>query len=346
MSVRLLPGLLAFVLLALAGAAMAGEDTRDIKDWHAECRPDGYCAATASAQADSSAGAVLRVGRHARQSYWELSITPVAAPDPLAAFTASVDGAGIGFRSPDEVGAYGAPDDFYFIGPKAQILMDRLMPGRQMSVSFTDTSARPHTALFSLAGLTAALIWIDDRQHRIGSERVAEVPPYGLVPVGPDAPPAPVPQALIDFHRTQADCDPFETLPSGRDIVAGALDAGQVLYLLPCSAGAYNVRFRAYLGRGGDFEPLYFATYSDHFGWAGTPYLVNPDFDPANLTLSMFDKARAIADCGATAQWQWVDGGFRLVSYRYRSACDGDHPGDFPVVYARDPAAMEPEDRD
>ena len=60
--------------------------------------------------------------------------------------------------------------------------MDRLMPGSALDVSFTDESGAATATTFSLTGLTAALIWIDERQGRLGSERVAEVPPYGLSP--------------------------------------------------------------------------------------------------------------------------------------------------------------------
>ena len=56
------------------------------------------------------------------------------------------------------------------------------MPGAALDVTFTDDSGATGKAGFSLDGLTAALVWIDERQGRLGSERVAEAPTVGLDP--------------------------------------------------------------------------------------------------------------------------------------------------------------------
>ena len=71
----------------------------------------------------------------------------------------------------------------------------------------------PQQAGFSLSGLTAALLWIDEQQRRVGSERVASAPPHGLVPAGQGQEATPdIPVALFDQHRADPECAPFEEL--------------------------------------------------------------------------------------------------------------------------------------
>jgi hypothetical protein len=170
-----------------------GEIRKYFKDWTAVCRPDGYCAAAtylnpAAATYLNSAAAtpaigdyVLGIGRPARQTYWEVSFTPtLATADAGKGFTATVDGDTLAFSFPAEIAPYGATNDFFFLGDKAQTLLDRLVPASSAGIAFTDAQGQARLAPFSLAGIGAALIWIDGMQGRIGSERVTGPPPYGL----------------------------------------------------------------------------------------------------------------------------------------------------------------------
>src|SRR5882757_66533 len=107
---------IAFIFLAIsvvpALADNFGETRKYFKDWLTACRADGYCSATAYVNPGANgavADYILRVGRQARQTYWELSFTTVATmADGKAPFTASVDGKAESFAAPDAVSAFGS----------------------------------------------------------------------------------------------------------------------------------------------------------------------------------------------------------------------------------------------
>lgn len=340
---RALLMLFAALLFALPAAAQEnGEIRRYFRDWLAACRADGYCSAIAYVRPNSGGGRDadywLRVGRHAEGVYWEVSFTTIAAQaDPWRDFTVDVDGNSTTFSLSPEVGAYGSANDFYFLGDKAQEVMDRFGPGRTATISFTDTDGNTREAVFSLSGLTAALLWIDEQQHRIGSERVASAPPVGLVPIGEGAEaPAHVPAALLDRHRGDAECEPLEELANGRDIESFDLGDGQQVYFLPCWSAAYNFGWKVYVGSAGDFWPQYFAYYGG-MGWSGTPFVVNYAYDPQTHTLRDFNKGRGVGDCGSQGSWVWDSYAFRLTEYRYRDCGEEiDERGElleFPLVF-------------
>lgn len=197
-----------------AVAQRSGETRQYFKDWLAACRVDGYCSATAYQNPSPGNGTVadyvLRVGRHAEGIYWEISFSTVATMgDATQPFEVAVDGDAERFAGSSEVAAYGSINDFFLLGPKAQAVMDRLAPGAELTVAFTDTDGNRQEAVFSLAGLTASLIWIDEQQNRLGSERVAEAPPVGLTLAGGVRPT--IPEALMAHRATDTDCSTAST---------------------------------------------------------------------------------------------------------------------------------------
>ena len=340
--------LLPLLLLVLAVAPVAGQDgmeeRRYFHDWLADCRTDGYCSATAYVNPSPGNGTVadyvLRIGRHAEQTYWEISLSTVASmADAASPFVVNVDGAAETFSGPDEVAAFGALNDFFLLGRKAQAVMDRLAPGRTISFAFVDQEGTPQQAGFSLAGLTASLIWIDEKQGRLGSERVAEAPPVGLdrAPATPAVGPADIPPALLAQHEADTDCQPFGDIANGGDIeIDRELGEGGTLYILPCWSAAYNFGWRAYVDRFGDgrFETVALPRFVPGEGWSATTTLVNYGYDSDTETLYTFGRHRGIGDCGEQGMWQWHESGFRLLEYRFKAECDGGEPGDFPVVYS------------
>jgi len=182
---RLVLSLILLLLVVPAQAGPFGETRKYFDHWLGACRPDGYCSATAYVDPGANgtvAAYILRIGREAEQTYWQLSLTTVATmADERYPLTASVDDKSVGtFSPPTDIGAFGSINDFYFLGSGAQHLMDRLVGGHTVAFAFTATDGTAQEARFPLDGLSQALIWIDTLQHRIGSERVAEAPPYGL----------------------------------------------------------------------------------------------------------------------------------------------------------------------
>src|SRR5690606_31885664 len=111
----------------------------------------------------------------------------------------------------------------------------------EVRFDFNDASGVAQTARFELAGLSAALLYIDEAQQRLGSERVASTPPHGLTPAGNEQTATPtVPPVLLDRMAADPECEPMETLANGRDIYAGTLDDSTEIFVLPCWSAAYN----------------------------------------------------------------------------------------------------------
>lgn len=326
------------MLLVPWQVASAQETRRYFQDWLAACRQDGYCSTIAYDNTASTAGVdadyLLRVGRQAEGLNWELSFTSVLAmPGLNAGFDVTIDDKPFRFAPPNNVGAYGSINEFFFLNQPAQSLFDAMGPGERMRVMFTDQGGQSQTATFSLNGLTAALLWIDEQQGRLGSERVAKAAPVGLTPVS-SAYPANVPAELLQRHAQNPDCEPFEVLPHADAVIQAATDEGHI-YFLPCTAGAYNFSYTAWSQSGNYFSQLLFAEYSDFAGWTGTATLVNPDYNAETGILTAFQKGRGIGDCGSFGRWQWTGYNFRMLEYAYKDACDAEGGIEsFPIIYS------------
>lgn len=326
------------VLLLPWQAATAQEDRHYFQDWLAACRADGYCSAIAYDNTDSTAGVdadyLLRVGRQSDGLYWEISFTTVLTmPGANAGFDVTVDNTPFHFAPPYDAGAYGSINDFFFLNEAAQRMFDAMGPGDHLRVMFNDESRQSQTATFSLNGLTAALLWIDEQQSRVGSERVADAAPIGLTPVSRNYP-ANVPAELLRHHAGSGDCEPFEVLPHADAVIQVEIEAG-TLYFLPCFAGAYNFAYTVWAERNDYLSQILFAEYTETLGWTGTPTLFNPDFDAKTGILTAFNKGRGIGDCGSFGRWQWTGSNFKMLEYAYKNECDAlGGVNSFPIVYS------------
>jgi len=352
-----LAALLLIFSAAPSALAQQAESRRYFGDWLAACRPDGYCSTVSYVNPNADGRAAdhwFRIGRHAQGTYWELSFTPIVVmADPAAPFTLSVDGTAETFVGPDEVAAYAAINDFFLLGKKAQSLMDRLMPGTSLQVSFTADTGIETTTAFSLKGLTAALIWIDEMQGRLGSERVAEAPPEGLTIVSAVGTPLPqgevaladIPAHLVAEHEARLDaCDGLDIV-GNQPLYRYDLGEDQWLYLLPCTAGAYNAFYSAYLDTGTGFELLSFATPSYAAGWQAEAGIWFESFDPPTGQLRSYNRGRGIGDCGMRGLWQWTGSLFAMQVYTLQAQCDASvPPGEFPEIFRNDtaPADLRP----
>lgn len=349
---RTIIALLALTAL-LATPAGAAEIRRYFGDWLATCRDDGYCSAIAYDNLNPGDGRVadnwFRIGRHAEKIWWELSFTSIAQMAvPDVPFAVSVDGTTEHFAGPSEIAAFGSVNDFFLLGPKAQSVMDRLMPGTALEVGFTAETGDPAQARFSLRGLTAALIWIDETQGRLGSERVAEAPPIGLTPVAPTSAALPagelalsdIPADLVALDGARPDaCDGFDIVDF--PFYAYPLGDNRTLFFLPCTGGAYNRFYSVYVSDGVTYERLDFATPSYRAGWQAEAGIWLESFDPATLELRSANLGRGLGDCGMRGLWRWNGSMFVMLEYRLQADCDETvAPGEFPVIYTNPDAAL------
>lgn len=359
-SLILLSGLIAIP----ATAQPFGETRRYFTDWLAACRPaTQYCSATAYVnpigdEGDGVPDYVLRVGRHiASDAQWEISFTVVEKTldinQPLEAkvnrLTPKI------FRPKTAYNAYGSINDFFLTGPQAQPLFDQMIAGDLVEFSFTDTNVQPAKALFSLVGLSAALLWMDERQGKIGSPRTTGNAPLAEKKVvsatspvtssttnRPTAKKDPTrtngfPNRLLAQHHGEAtNCDNFsdKTVRLNQGQIA-PLTFGSTLYILPCFTAAYNAGFRLYIGDSGNegfFRTQYLATLSQNGAWTANDILMGAQFETDSKTLSTFYKARGAGGCGYAAKYRWNDWQFELIEYRDKPECD-DTDDLFPIVY-------------
>jgi hypothetical protein len=338
---RLLAGLVASMMFSLPAAA---HDPVAFENWFAVCDHDGYCSAwTKGASGTPGANGiedVVSIGRHAQGTYWEVSFVlgaQIARPEIL---TVDVDGAEENFSSPDDLGAFGSPFTYFLLGPKAQAVMDRLAPGTTMGISFATLAGAPGGTEFPLAGLNAALIWIDEQQRRLGSERVAETAPLGLdrIVVGQklgEIAVGDLPADLVAMHEARPDaCDPLDMLNS--DPAAYDLGEDGTLFFVPCTEGAYNHWFAAYLGTKWGYELQHFASVRYDGGIAADDGVWQPSFDSATRTLETYNLGNSMGACGTRATHVWEGREFVLIRASAKPECDETgEPGEFPIIYER-----------
>jgi hypothetical protein len=152
------------------------------------------------------------------------------------------------------------------------------------------------------------------------------------------AAPVTVPEPVDKLMRTDKECIDYNASHLKEARFAAKLGGDQMLYLLPCFTGAYNVIYRVFV-----FDKRYptelkrsvFAGFSDESGWFGQDQLINAHYDTKTKILSAFEKGRGLGDCGAIPQYKWIEYGWRMVSYRYWGKCDGTRmPKDWPVIFS------------
>jgi hypothetical protein len=331
----------AMLMLTMASALAQGAQQRHVfEHWTASCRSDGYCSATAAPEGGTAADYLFRIGRHAEEIYWELSFTTLATQAVAdRQFMVQVDVDAQTFLGAEQVAAYGAPTNFYFLGQNAQTVMDWLAPSSTLAVEFTDTDNSQRRVGFSLAGLNAALIWIDEKQGRLGSERVAEAAPIGLAPVTGIDPDSPIPPAMLAWLAADGECREEDPPTAASDIID--LSPTKRAFILPCWYAAYNTGSKLFIEDGAIISQAYFPEYSVESGWTATDYLVNYDYDPRTGEISTFYRGTGMGNCGATARYVWGEYQFKLIEYRSQPSCESDNrPGDFPLVYSAGPAPL------
>ncbi|WP_299343956.1 DUF1176 domain-containing protein [uncultured Maritalea sp.] len=339
--------LLTLVLFCVlpAQAQTPGEKRAYFKDWLAACKTDtGYCSAISYINPNPGNGAVadhwLRVGRNKSNDKWEISITPILTmPSNTTTFYFWVGEESFWFTKGDSALAYGAINDIFLLNNDATKLLSAMLAGNRLKASFDDQQGRRVDIEFSLSGLTAALLWIDEQQGRVGDARVAGDIPKGLELAEPKLPlPEALPNEIIAKHAKNENCDPLTELVHGEDWQVHQVNNSTLLYMVPCSAGAYNFSYAFYRQSvdNGDISKLLFVDYWDSLGWTGTDVLFNAGFDPQTRILTSYYKGRGLGDCGTAGEWQWQEYGFKMLKFFAKSECDGyadDADMSFPQIF-------------
>ena len=194
-------------------------------------------------------------------------------------------------------------------------------------------------ARVSPAGSAAAMLYMDEAQHRVGTVTALARP--GPRPAGA----VPAPPRRAEVHLAPASAEAPITLSEDRvralrreagctiDEVGGpdehydhALAPGQTLVLLACGTGAYNLSVVPFIAeQSGRRIDIRIAPFDSQWGVAaeGRPTLINADWDPDDRLLREFSKGRGLGDCGRHATYGWDGTLFRLVRQEDMDECRG-----------------------
>ncbi|MFN3748339.1 MAG: DUF1176 domain-containing protein [Sphingorhabdus sp.] len=222
-----------------------------------------------------------------------------------------------------------------FKGPAARSLVSSMRDGGVMTAKDVRGNA---VAVASLAGLTAALLRIDEQQGKQGTARALAKPgkgiPYDDLPgysvtlgrPGPTdrVPKMPSPDVTVKLAANET-CAIDENQPVAASKVY-RLDGEHSLLLMPwrCGNGAYNlysnIMIVDYFGtpRVAEFD------YDTGFTGDGpSNVLVNVIWDRDQRVLESFNKFRGLGDCGRIDRFIWDGAKFRLSEQLIMPECRG-----------------------
>ena len=308
-------GLIVFPSVALA-------DVKTVRDWTAECDDEPACTATAAGAGGMVMGGTGYQLRFTRApgdtSWWSMRFLLKHVPQPKqdGEMRVSVDG-GEAVSFYEEYGYLRDADGVTFGiagGPDLDKLFASLRKGRKLTLSYERGDGKTQTEDFSLSGLAAVLLWIDEKQARVGKSADISFP-AGVEGEASFTASKEVADKIA--ARVKFDCDPP---PENQEIESYHLPGGFALHIAQCFAGPYNFTQLYVFERRSDLQPLYFADFGD--SWTGTNQLFNSDFDPKSGSLNSFYKGRGIGDCGSAGQWVWSGYSFRLVEFSAWPDCE------------------------
>lgn len=225
-------------------------------------------------------------------------------------------------------------------------LIGAFTDGDSVAVTYV-TDEGETTSAYSLAGMKAGLLYMDEVQGRLNATDA-------LVSKGERTPDAPsvrdfdevtqLPEAIRgDFTSDDGKCRFLDAERFGR---AGGFEAeiGEGAYLigLPCSeGGAYNQPFVFYWREGANVFGLHLPVMTQ-FGPSTESYVWNASWSHRERILEGFFKGRGIGDCGVFNRWVLNDSlqepAFILRETRVKEDCDGDNMGGvefWPPVWPR-----------
>ncbi|WP_081689244.1 DUF1176 domain-containing protein [Inquilinus limosus] len=323
---------------AKTAAAPSAGPLKQFKDWVIGCDNLRGCTALGLTAEDGADVAYLSVSRTGAAEEGPRVAVTLLADDPVsgAALTLAVDGQGSAPLPVTWDGDYATaalPD------AAAAQLLAALRSARTLTVGLRAGSKTVKSATVSLAGATAALLFMDDQQKRVGTVtalvRKGDAPASSIPPV-PDPP-------KLEARKMAALSDPLPPLPQGlersrdesckdaEDVVLRLSDTA-VLWGLCDDAGAYNQDYRFWITGAGAPKPVSFAIAGDLDG-SDSALLVNPSLSDDGMTLNGFYESRGVGDCGEVADWAWDGEALRLARLARMDECRGVAPDDWPVLF-------------
>lgn len=276
---------------------------RILRDWQVSCNLQNECAAETSATGRTDAITyrfTLVFSKTSSAAPWRILIRMIdAEPAPSSPFIFQID-AGAHFRfEPDEILVNDQREYELQNSAKIDGLMAAFRQGDKLWLTFHNPRIRETGLGFSLNGVVASIIWINEQLETASAD-------------------VRLPSRIIQMQALDTDCN----VDGAPDPIAREyypLSEHETLFIVPCGTGAYNFAYRLYLENRqyDEVRPLYFATYSDNYGWGGTSSLFNITYDPETNILTSFSKGRGLGDCGSRARYVWQDYDFKLLEYAH-----------------------------
>jgi Protein of unknown function (DUF1176) len=324
------------LLLAAATAASTSPKPGVLKtfsDWTVGCDNARDCQAVSLMEMETTDNqlTILIKRGGGRTAGATLSVANIESRKPGEAVSIAIEG-GPAIRSvpmPQE----GTPVEFAFDRP----LFEAIRNARYIELRGDDERQLGHA---SLSGLSAAILYIDDRQLRAKTVTALSgsgAAPATTIPLPPPLPqisyraskafaPAKLTAAEVIKLRNISGCDAeLEDASTPTEIVAIA--KGKALAFLSCGNGAYNFSAVPFIvsgaGKTRKFQPANFDLAPGLTEGAGMPFLVNAGWDAATATLSSYNKGRGLGDCGTAEHYVWDGKRFRLIQQRVMGDCRG-----------------------
>jgi hypothetical protein len=330
-------------------SSVAAQESKAFKDWVVGCDNLRACTALGFPSDYAQAGSYVKVIRsgEATAEPSVVFVTYVDSPEPGATLALAFDDKSLS-------GLPSAPlpldtDESFLTaalsGNAARNFIGALNKASSLTMTILAANGQPDAdataGVVSLSGASAALLYMDDMQKRVGTTTALRSP-GGKDDATIPAPPAepviaavkmtevnealpPDLAAIAKKHSDDGDC------PSGLTPITMRLSPSLMLWGVCTSAGAYNFFYDFSLVENGKIRPAVFEIPKSLGHSSGT--LTNPSLSDDGLSISQFDKGRGIGDCGVSGAWAWDGEKFRLVDYAAMDTCMGVFFDDWPVLY-------------
>jgi len=336
-SLALLVLTLAVAQPALAQGATQPGPLKTFKDWVIGCDNLRSCLALGLSPEEDSSNAYVRVARGGAAANEPSVVFAVMAEDaPKAATLAlAIDGKPLPGLAPLTVKVDGSFVTAALSPAEGRSLIAALRPAKAMTLEMHDGAKPAVTFNISLSGSTAALLFMDDIQGRVGGVTAlarSGAAPASAVPALPAMPSVkalkmtelekapPLPKGIK--RDTDGNCD-------ATDIIATELSSGKTLWAVCSNAAAYNTVYRMWIVAGGAVAKASFpAPDTDD-----PAELMNPALSDDESMLNSYAKGRGIGDCGELSDWAWDGTRFRLVNLVRMDTCRGVMPDDWPTLF-------------
>lgn len=214
-------------------------------------------------------------------------------------------------------------------------LLQSARNGNVLTIGFSGEKG-PDRVDFSLSGLVAGLIFIDEAQGRAGTAGALQATgsqPAAAIDARDILTIADIPETIrADFAGPDGDCSFMDEASFGyRGGFETEVEDGWSLIGLPCAeGGAYNQPYLFYSSDGDEVTPLRLPSMTED-GPSVTDQAWNIDWDARQKIMTAFFKGRGIGDCGSWDRYAVKSYGagpaFVLLESRTKGDCDGKYDG-------------------